>query len=197
MHPYRGGIGRVSGRNREPRRKAQSEVFCGFQPDLPVHQPKASVSLPNKWVLCRGTTSLQMEIGLTASHTLSNGTEVPIVLWSPPVFVEAPYSEAYQKLSDDPDLEGVVRAFLSRPNDWTRITKVLELVQDRCEGHIPKTWVSSKKLERLDQTATSFPEAGGTGRHARPNYKAPSKPIAITEAEQIARKVLANWLGAS
>ena len=138
-----------------------------------------------------------LETGLTISHVLSEGKEVPVVLWSPAVFVEAPYSAAYQKLSRDPDLEGVVRAFLAHPSDWTRIAKVLELIQHRCEGQILKTWVSGKQLKRLDRMANSFAEAGGTGRHARPNYKAPPKAMAITEAEQIARKVLSNWLGAS
>jgi hypothetical protein len=142
------------------------------------------------------TTSIPIESGLTTTLN-TDGRDVPLVVWTthPAVATRIPYAVARRKLSDDPDLQAVATSFLNRPDDWTRTSKVVELVEVRCGGQIPKAWVSRRKRELLSWTANSFPEAGGTGRHARPDFRAPPKPMPLREGQQIARDVLSHWLG--
>jgi hypothetical protein len=105
-----------------------------------------------------------------------------------------PYPVVRRKLSDDPLLHDAARSFWNRPDDWTRIENVLERIETRCGGKIPVAWVSGKKLKRLRATANSSAEAGGTGRHANPKFRAPPKPMPLKEGQQIAHHVLSEWL---
>jgi hypothetical protein len=89
----------------------------------------------------------------------------------------------------------VATAFLNHPEDWTRIANVVELIEVKCGGKIPEYWISRSKRKLLGRTANSFQEAGGTGRHARPDFQAPPKPMPLREGQQIAHDVLSKWLG--
>jgi hypothetical protein len=100
-----------------------------------------------------------------------------------------PYAVARRKLSDDPLLHAAAGSFWNRPDDWTRIEKVLERIETRCSGKIPGAWVSKKELKRLRATANSDAEAGGTGRHANPKFRALRKPMPLREAQQISFQV--------
>jgi hypothetical protein len=139
--------------------------------------------------------SIPFEFGLTTRQDV-DGKEVPLVQWTPYATsaMRMPYAVARRKLSDDPLLDAAARSFWNRPDDWTRIEKVLELIEIRCGGKIPHAWVSGTKRKLLGQTANSTAEAGGTGRHARPAYRAPPKPMPLREAQQIAHHVLSEWL---
>jgi hypothetical protein len=141
------------------------------------------------------TASIPIEIGLTTRQDV-DGKEVLLVQWTPHAAsaTRMPYAVARRKLSDDPDLHAVAGSFLNRPDDWTRLAKVLELIEIRSGGQIPKAWVSRKKLKLLRRTANSFAEAGSTGRHARPDFGPPPNPMPIREAQQIARDILSKWL---
>jgi hypothetical protein len=138
----------------------------------------------------------QIEFGSTLTRTVE-GTEVRVVIWAADAISEGrpiPYAVAHRKSSTDPHLEAVTNAFLSHPDDWTRIANVVELIEKNCGGQIPKTWVSRGKLELLWQTACSIEEAGATGRHADPKMRSPKHPMPLAEGSQIALSVLRNWL---
>jgi hypothetical protein len=141
------------------------------------------------------TASIPLEHGLTTTQDV-DGKEVPLVQWTPYAAsaMRMPYAVARRKLSDDPLLHAAARSLWNRPDDWTRIEKVLDLIEIRCGGKIPQAWVSGKKRELLRRTANSYAEAGGTGRHARPHYLPPTKPMSLKEAGQIAHHVLSEWL---
>jgi len=143
----------------------------------------------------RVTASILIELGLTTRHDV-DGKEVPLAQWTPHAVsaMRMPYAVARGKLSDDPDLHAVARSFWDRPDDWTRLAKVLELIKIRCGGQIPKAWISRTKLELLRRTANSFAEAGSTGRHARPDFEAPPNPMPLREAQRRAHDVLCQWL---
>jgi hypothetical protein len=137
----------------------------------------------------------QIEFGSTITRIVE-GKEVRVVIWAADTIPEGrsiPYAVAYRKSSTDPHLEAVTNAFLSQPDDWTRIANVVELIEKNCGGQIPKTWVSRGKLELLWQTACSIEEAGGTGRHANPRMRAAKHPMPLAEGRQIALSVLRNW----
>ena len=141
------------------------------------------------------TTSSPIEHGLTTRQNV-DGKQVSHVQWTPYAAsaMRMPYAVARRKLSDDPLLQAAARSFRNRPYDWTRIEAVLELIEIKCGGKIPRGWVSKKKRELLRRTANSTAEAGGTGRHARPHYLPPPKPMPLKEARQIADHVLSEWL---
>jgi hypothetical protein len=140
------------------------------------------------------TASIPTEHGLTTTGQDVDGN--PLVQWTPysASAMRMPYAVGRRKLSDDPLLHVAARSFRNRPYDWTRIEAVLELIEIKCGGKIPRAWVSGKKRELLRQTANSTAEAGGTGRHARPHYLPPPKPMPLKEARQIADHVLSEWL---
>jgi hypothetical protein len=128
-------------------------------------------------------TRVHAEIGPRATQN-SDGKNVPLFLRHPAVASGVPYAVARRRLSDDPSLQAVTASFLSQPKDWTRITKVIELIEARCNGQIPRTWVSRARRRLLQQTANSFAEAGGTGRHARPDYLAATQPMTLEEGSR-------------
>jgi hypothetical protein len=162
-----------------------------------------TLGIPSSYLRTDGTTvhfqsadfPHQIEFGSTRTRTVE-GKEVPVVIWAADTIPEGrsiPYAVAHRKSSTDPHLEAVTNAFLSQPDDWTRIANVVELIEKNCGGQIPKTWVSRGKLELLWQTACSIEEAGGTGRHANPRMRAAKHPMPLAEGRQIALSVLRNW----
>jgi hypothetical protein len=138
--------------------------------------------------------TIQTERGSSRVLEQEDGKKITEIIWTVPVVTVVPYAAAHRKLCRDPDLETVVAAFLHHPEDWTQIAKVLELVEVRCGGEIPRNWVSRTELELLRRTANSFAEAGRTGRHALPRYRAPDHPMLPRDAQQIARDILHKWL---
>src|SRR5882724_3252853 len=76
------------------------------------------------------TANIPIELGLTTRQNV-DGKEVPLVQWTPHAAsaMRMPYAVARQKLSDDPLLHAVARSFFNRPDDWTRLANVLELIE--------------------------------------------------------------------
>jgi hypothetical protein len=141
------------------------------------------------------TARIPIEFGLATRQDL-NDREAPLVQWTPYAATarRMPYAIARRKLTDDPDLHAVARSFFDNTDDWTRLAKVLELIRIKCGGQIPRAWISRTKLELLTRIANSFAEAGGSGRHADPNFQAPPTPVPLREAHQIALDILSKWL---
>jgi hypothetical protein len=178
----------------------RTNTVCKFR--SPSHEP---LSLAHPMLLkddgtrqyfVRVSIPVPMEIGHSVKLRRF-GSQIVDVIWArsnSPSDPSFDYRRAYERLMADPKAERVIKSFLDRSRDWCQIYNLIELIEHRCGGKIPATWVSGKRLKRLKGTACSWPEAGRTGRHADPNIRGPSRPIRIEEGEQIAKHILGCWL---
>jgi hypothetical protein len=139
-------------------------------------------------------------VNVEAGSTMTvqkDGQDVQIAVWltqedDPAAPLSIPPQFAL-KLAGDPVDEGLVHLFVQQAHDWTVIYKVVEYVRPDLDQSSPG-WISPADLDALKRAANSIQEAGGTGRHARRNFKGHPSPITIDGAAKLARQALLKWL---
>ena len=84
-----------------------------------------------------------------------------------------------------------------RENTWSSLYKVYEIIMDDAGGQQAITqngWATRHRLRRFTQTAQSRAALGDSARHAANEFKPPSQPMTIQEAELLLREVILSWL---
>jgi hypothetical protein len=86
-------------------------------------------------------------------------------------------------------------AFFDRDHSWVNLYKVYELIRADVGGEMfIKGWTTKGEANRFTQTANSAGAVGDDARHAVEDTQPPKKPMALSEAEQFVRSLLAAWI---
>lgn len=139
----------------------------------------------SRLVSVRMTASVTMDAEIAAS-----GSTAPVDPTS------GPTKMALAHLSD-PAVSLVLR-LLAQLITFGSMYKVLDVIEEDVGGEralAALDWVQKDELRRFTQSANAIENAGGSGRHARSDYRLGKLP-AMTEAEALAltRSLVSAWL---
>lgn len=96
------------------------------------------------------------------------------------------------KAQHERDVADALRFFAVR--SWVNLYKVYELIRDGAGDVVKRGWATKGELSRFTQTAQSRDSIGDAARHASKKFKAHATPMSLTEATDLVKSLLLNWL---
>lgn len=98
------------------------------------------------------------------------------------------------KAKQDRIIKKVLRFWSTEKISWFNLYNILEAIEEDidCEVH-EKGWASNNEVNRFTHTANCYSVLGLESRHGR-DFEPPSKPIDLSDAISLIRKITNNWL---
>jgi hypothetical protein len=95
----------------------------------------------------------------------------------------------------DAEVDHVMRIYASANPDWRDLYAILEVVERAIKPATigDKGWSSNNEVSRFTQTANSREALGPLARHGK-TFKAPKKPMTLSEARTLIAHIVDRWL---
>lgn len=113
------------------------------------------------------------------------------------------------KVSPDEEIKKLVQIGLINPKirkvldltsnleDWVNLYRIFEIIQQDVDGTdfiTQSGWSSKNKITLFKRTANSPKSIGKKARHGTESTKPPKNPMKLSEAKEIIRKIIQDWI---
>ena len=142
------------------------------------------------WLSGTATGRSRVSGSLTVSYT----EESKVVIPPPPA--SKSIAAAVKSAMLDTKVNKALRLFGSA-RDWVDLYRVFEVIESDVGGEkglVSRGWITRKLASLFTSTANNPAAIGDAARHGHSNQPPPARPMTLTEARELIRRLLESWL---